>query len=60
MAETFPFEERRTGVLNPDMLVRREPVGVVGAIAPWNVPLFIAVMMGLFTAACPPCLVGLG
>jgi len=42
LAGTFAFEEVRTGVLNPDMLVRKEPVGVVGAIAPWNVPLFIA------------------
>jgi betaine-aldehyde dehydrogenase len=28
--------------LNPQVLVTKEPVGVVGAIAPWNVPLFIA------------------
>ena len=42
LAATFPFEEVRTGVLNPEVLVRSEPVGVVGAIAPWNVPLFIA------------------
>ena len=32
----------RTGLLNPQVLVTKEPVGVVGAIAPWNVPLFIA------------------
>lgn len=42
LAGTFPFEEVRQGMLNPDMLVRREPVGVVAAIAPWNVPTFIA------------------
>jgi aldehyde dehydrogenase (NAD+) len=42
LAGSYAFEEVRTGVLNPDMLVRKEPVGVVGAIAPWNVPLFIA------------------
>ena len=29
-------------MLNPQVLVTKEPVGVVGAIAPWNVPLFIA------------------
>jgi betaine-aldehyde dehydrogenase len=38
----FAWEEVRKGVLSPEVLVRREPVGVVGAIAPWNVPLFIA------------------
>jgi aldehyde dehydrogenase (NAD+) len=42
LAPTFAFDEVRAGVLNPEMLVTREPVGVVAAIAPWNVPLFIA------------------
>ena len=42
MASTFAFDEVRTGLLNPSVLVTKEPVGVVGAIAPWNVPLFIA------------------
>jgi aldehyde dehydrogenase (NAD+) len=39
-AEKHPWEETRTGVLSPEVLVRREPVGVVGAIVPWNVPQF--------------------
>ena len=42
LAETYPFEEVRQGLLNPEVLVRQEPVGVVAAIAPWNVPTFIA------------------
>ncbi|HEX3796194.1 MAG TPA: aldehyde dehydrogenase [Acidimicrobiales bacterium] len=42
LSKTFAFDEVRTGMLNPQMLVTKEPVGVVGAIAPWNVPLFIA------------------
>lgn len=41
LARTYPFEERRDGVLGP-ILVRREPVGVVGAIVPWNVPQFVS------------------
>lgn len=41
LARTFAFEERRDGLLGP-MLVRREPVGVVGAIVPWNVPQFVS------------------
>ena len=43
LAESYPWEERRQGVLGP-ALVRREPVGVVGAIIPWNVPLFVAAL----------------
>ncbi|QKV95224.1 aldehyde dehydrogenase [Streptomyces sp. NA02950] len=34
-------EERRDGCLGP-LLVRREPVGVVAAVVPWNVPQFVA------------------
>ncbi len=37
-AEAYPWEEDRPGVFS-SLLVRREPVGVVGAIVPWNFPL---------------------
>ena len=43
LASTFKFDEVRTGVLGGDVLVAKEAVGVVGAITPWNVPLFLAV-----------------
>ncbi|GAA3396142.1 aldehyde dehydrogenase [Streptomyces roseoviridis] len=41
VAREYAYEERRSGVLGP-LLVRREPVGVVAAVVPWNVPQFTA------------------
>ncbi|MFC6062147.1 aldehyde dehydrogenase [Streptomyces ochraceiscleroticus] len=41
VARDFEYEERRQGVLGP-LLIRREPVGVVAAVVPWNVPQFTA------------------
>lgn len=41
MAESFEFESRRAGQMVGGVIVRREPVGVVAAIAPWNAPYFI-------------------
>jgi len=43
LTRTFPFEELRDGVVVPKSFVMREPIGVVGAIIPWNVPLFVAI-----------------
>ncbi|WP_121256892.1 aldehyde dehydrogenase [Nocardioides ferulae] len=40
IAREFPWEETRPGALGADVIVRREPVGVVAAIPPWNVPQF--------------------
>ncbi|MCK0439514.1 aldehyde dehydrogenase [Gordonia alkaliphila] len=39
-AEAYEWEEKRTGLFG-ETLVVREPVGVVGAIIAWNVPLFL-------------------
>ncbi|WP_375501612.1 aldehyde dehydrogenase [uncultured Jatrophihabitans sp.] len=40
LADTFPFQERVTPMMGGDHgLIVREPVGVVGAIVPWNAPL---------------------
>ncbi|MEU7498456.1 aldehyde dehydrogenase [Streptomyces griseofuscus] len=41
VAREYVYEERRDGALGP-LLVRREPVGVVAAVVPWNVPQFVA------------------
>jgi aldehyde dehydrogenase (NAD+) len=40
IAREFPWEETRPGALGAPVVVRREPVGVVAAIPPWNVPQF--------------------
>ncbi|MGW1025603.1 aldehyde dehydrogenase [Streptomyces sp. NPDC002577] len=40
--ETLPLEEERAHVLGGTTVVRREPAGVVAAIAPWNFPQILA------------------
>jgi aldehyde dehydrogenase (NAD+) len=40
IAREYPWEETRAGALGSPVIVRREPVGVVAAIPPWNVPQF--------------------
>jgi acyl-CoA reductase-like NAD-dependent aldehyde dehydrogenase len=43
LADTFTFEERATPTAGGEFgLLTREPVGVVGAIVPWNGPLFLS------------------
>jgi len=42
LARDTAFEETRPGLLGGNTLVRREPIGVVGAIAPWNFPQTLA------------------
>jgi aldehyde dehydrogenase (NAD+) len=50
LAETFPFEERARPTMGEFGLLVREPVGVVGAIIPWNAPI------GLITYKVAPAL----
>ena len=50
LATTFPFEERAQPQLGAFGLLVREPVGVVGAIIPWNAPI------GLITYKLAPAL----
>jgi aldehyde dehydrogenase (NAD+) len=42
LAKDYPWEEQRAGSYGVPVIVRREPVGVVAAIAPWNGPQFVA------------------
>ena len=55
LASEFPFEEERTGLMG-NVLVTREPMGVVAAIIPWNVPQCI-VMQKLAPALIAGCTV---
>jgi acyl-CoA reductase-like NAD-dependent aldehyde dehydrogenase len=42
LVETFPFRDIRTAQ-SGSALVTREPLGVVAAVVPWNVPLTVAI-----------------
>ncbi len=56
IAREFPWESMRPGVLGADVMVRHEPIGVVAAIPPWNVPQF-TVMSKLIPALLAGCTV---
>ncbi|UGQ12283.1 aldehyde dehydrogenase [Yinghuangia sp. ASG 101] len=43
LAEEYPWQEQRPGRYGLDIRVRREPVGVVAAVVPWNMPQFLTV-----------------
>ena len=54
LAETYPWEEAKVGLFGAGR-VHREPVGVVAAVIPWNVPFFIACnkLAPALIAGCP-------
>jgi acyl-CoA reductase-like NAD-dependent aldehyde dehydrogenase len=43
LAERHQWQETRTGFFGSDVHVHKEPVGVVAAIVPWNMPQFLIV-----------------
>ncbi|MFB4295905.1 aldehyde dehydrogenase [Actinomadura sp. NTSP31] len=55
LAGTYAWEDERPGMLGP-VTVTREPVGVVAAIVPWNVPQF-TLMLKLAPALIAGCTV---
>jgi acyl-CoA reductase-like NAD-dependent aldehyde dehydrogenase len=55
LAEALPWEEGRPGSFGAEILVRREPTGVVAAIVPWNMPQFLIAgkLAPALLAGCP-------
>jgi acyl-CoA reductase-like NAD-dependent aldehyde dehydrogenase len=47
LAEGYAWEEPRPGLYGRDVLLRREPMGVVAAIVPWNMPQFTFVVKAI-------------
>jgi acyl-CoA reductase-like NAD-dependent aldehyde dehydrogenase len=43
LATRHPWQETRPGFFGMDVRIRREPVGVVAAIVPWNTPQFLII-----------------
>ncbi len=43
VAQDYPWQEARSGRYGSDITILREPVGVVAAIVPWNMPQFLIV-----------------
>jgi acyl-CoA reductase-like NAD-dependent aldehyde dehydrogenase len=41
LAASYPWQEARPGMYGADIHIRREAVGVVAAIVPWNMPQFL-------------------
>ena len=43
LAENYPWQQDRAGFYGAPVRIRKEPVGVVGAIVPWNMPQFLTI-----------------
>ncbi|ABW12779.1 aldehyde dehydrogenase [Parafrankia sp. EAN1pec] len=42
-AAGYSWQEKRPGTYGQDIILRKEPVGVVAAVVPWNMPQFLTV-----------------
>lgn len=54
LAQSYPWRETRAGLYGADINVQHEPVGVVAAVIPWNMPQFL-VMTKLIPALLAGC-----
>ncbi len=54
-AEQLQWEQSRPGFYGSDLIVRKEPIGVVAAIVPWNMPQFLLIgkLAPALLAGCP-------
>jgi aldehyde dehydrogenase (NAD+) len=43
IAGSYPWQQDRPGLYGKDIRVRKQPVGVVAAVVPWNMPQFLTV-----------------
>jgi acyl-CoA reductase-like NAD-dependent aldehyde dehydrogenase len=43
IAADYTWQENRPGVYGQDIVLRKEPIGVVAAVVPWNMPQFLTV-----------------
>jgi acyl-CoA reductase-like NAD-dependent aldehyde dehydrogenase len=55
LAEQFAWESSRPGFYGSDLIVRKEAIGVVAAVVPWNMPQFLLVgkLAPALLAGCP-------
>jgi acyl-CoA reductase-like NAD-dependent aldehyde dehydrogenase len=55
VAAAYSWQEARPGVYGQDIILRKEPVGVVAAIVPWNMPQFLIAtkLVPALLAGCP-------
>lgn len=55
IATDYSWEEARPGYFGSDVILRKEPTGVVAAIVPWNMPQFLIVgkLAPALLAGCP-------
>jgi acyl-CoA reductase-like NAD-dependent aldehyde dehydrogenase len=43
LAASYPWQQERPGLYGKDIRILKQPVGVVGAVVPWNMPQFLTV-----------------